>query len=213
MKSPRGPGVILGMITRRHLLASGLAFAALGGTPARADEAFGARLGQAALDRLAFRVTYDPAYVRIPYPMGDVPPEKGVCADEVIRAYRTLGIDLQREVHEDMRAAFHLYPRNWGLKAPDSNIDHRRVPNLERFFTRKGKSLPLSTDGAEYRPGELVTWRLGGRLPHIGIVTPRMTLDGTRPLIEHNIGAGPMLEDVLFAFPMAGHFRYWPQRA
>lgn len=197
------------MLSRRTVLAG---FAACA-VPARswADEPFGDRLSRAALARLSQNVTYDAGYVRIPYPMGDVPADRGVCADEVIRAYRTLGIDLQQAVHEDMARAFHLYPCNWGLTAPDSNIDHRRVPNLERFFARHGAALALSCDASDYAPGELVTWRLGGRLPHIGIVTNRVSASSGQLMIEHNIGAGPRLEDVLFAFPMAGHFRYWPQ--
>lgn len=181
--------------------------------PARAELSFGARLSQAAIDRLALAVVYDPAYRRIPYPGGDVPLDRGVCADEIVRAYRALGVDLQVGVHEDMKRAFAQYPRGWGLSAPDSNIDHRRVPNLERFFERQGAALPARREARAYRAGDVVSWRLGGRVPHIGIVTHRRTRDGARPLIEHNIGAGPQLADALFAFPLAGHFRYWPQPA
>jgi len=201
------------MLNRRTVLTCLLATALSPARRAGADETFGMRLSRAATARLTLNVTYDPSYVRIAYPMGDVPADRGVCADEIVRAYRALGVDLQQAVHEDMRAAFHRYPDSWGLTAPDSNIDHRRVPNLERFFSRHGRSLPLSTTGTDYLPGELVTWRLGGRLPHIGIVTHQRSIDAERPLIEHNIGAGPMLEDVLFSFPMAGHFRYWPDPA
>jgi uncharacterized protein len=174
--------------------------------------AFGQRLAPqlsaAALERTTHRVLYDPAYRVMAYPMGDVPADRGVCADEIIRAYRSLGIDLQRLVHEDMAAHFSAYPRLWGLAAPDANIDHRRVPNLERFFARHGRTLAVSRNPADYRPGDLVTWRLGGSLPHIGIVTDRRSADGARPLIVHNIGEGPQLEDVLFAFPLFAHYRY-----
>src|SRR5262245_34814747 len=191
------------MMDRRGFLFAGGGALALCGTAARAEPSFGARLSQAALDRLTLKVTYDARYVRLAYPMGDVPAGTGVCADEVIRAYRALGVDLQVKVHEDMRRAFHLYPRSWGMRGPDTNIDHRRVPNLERFFTRHGEALPLSRKGEDYQPGELVTWRLLGRLPHIGIVTHRRSRDGARPLLEHNVGAGPELADVLFTYPLA----------
>ena len=166
------------------------------------------QLVAAALDRTRHRVFYDPAYRTIAYPMGDVPAGTGVCTDEVIRAYRALGIDLQKLVHEDMKAAFRSYPRNWGLSRPDTNIDHRRVPNLQVFFTRNGKSLPVTARGADYAPGDLVTWDLGGNVPHIGIVTDRRSADGARPMIVHNIGAGPRLEDMLFDYRITGHYRY-----
>ena len=172
-----------------------------------------ARLSAAALARVGLPVTYDGRYRRIPYPGGDVPAELGVCTDEVIRAYRTLGIDLQRDVHEDMRGHFAAYPRQWGLGRPDPNIDHRRVPNLQRLFERHGEVLPAVRDPAAYRPGDLVTWMLPGNLPHIGIVTDRRSTDGARPLIEHNIGAGPRLEDMLLAYPITGHYRYAGRRA
>ena len=164
----------------------------------------------AALERTRHKVVYDPAYRTIAYPMGDVPAATGVCTDEVIRAYRALGIDLQRLVHEDMRAAFKVYPKQWGLERPDRNIDHRRVPNLRVFFARHGKSLPVTAKGADYAPGDLVTWNLPGNLPHIGMVTGRRSADGARPLIVHNIGAGPMLEDMLFDYEITGHYRYLP---
>ncbi len=168
------------------------------------------QLVAAALERTRHKVVYDPAYRTIAYPMGDVPAATGVCTDEVIRAYRTLGIDLQQLVHEDMRAAFRSYPRQWGLGRPDRNIDHRRVPNLQVFFTRHGKSLPVTARGVDYAPGDLVTWRLPGNLPHIGMVTDRRSVDGARPLIVHNIGAGPKLEDMLFDYEITGHYRYLP---
>lgn len=168
------------------------------------------QLVAAALERTRHKVVYDPAYRTIAYPMGDVPAATGVCTDEVIRAYRTLGIDLQQLVHEDMRAAFRSYPRQWGLGRPDRNIDHRRVPNLQVFFARHGKSLPVTARGIDYAPGDLVTWRLPGNLPHIGMVTDRRSVDGARPLIVHNIGAGPKLEDMLFDYEITGHYRYLP---
>jgi uncharacterized protein YijF (DUF1287 family) len=162
---------------------------------------------EAALEQTAERVTYDSAYRRIGYPGGDVASDRGVCADVVIRAYRRLGIDLQVEVHEDMRRAFRAYPKLWGLKRPDTNIDHRRVPNLQAFFKRAGAGIAVSTGPAAYLPGDLVTWTVPPHLPHIGIVTDRRSAAGV-PLVVHNIGRGPELEDMLFAFPITGHFRY-----
>jgi hypothetical protein len=175
----------------------------------QADD-FGARLAGAAIDRTAQRVVYDPSYVIIPYPGGDIPAGRGVCADVVIRAYRALGIDLQQRVHEDMKANFSAYPAFWGLTRPDANIDHRRVPNLETYFRRRGAALPVSSRPEDYQPGDIVAWNLRGEagfLPHIGIVTDRKGASGW-PLVVHNIGAGPKLEDVLFAWPMTGRFRY-----
>jgi len=172
------------------------------------SETFGERLSAAAIERTRHRVVYDGAYRRIDYPGGDVPAHVGVCTDVVIRAYRSLGIDLQRDVHEDMRTAFERYPSDWGLTRPDPNIDHRRVPNLRTFFTRRGARLPVTRHPDDYRPGDLVTWVVAGRLPHIGIVVAARSEDAERPLIVHNIGAGPVLEDMLFAFPITGHYRY-----
>lgn len=176
---------------------------------------FAEQLNAAALARTKAFVLYDPAYVRIAYPGGDVAENRGVCSDVVIRAYRALGIDLQQLVHEDMRANFAAYPKHWGLTRPDSNIDHRRVPNLETFLRRQGAALPPSDDPADYKPGDVVAWNLrgpGGFLPHIGIVTDKRTPSG-RPKIVHNIGFGPKLEDVLFSWPMTGHYRYLPTDA
>lgn len=182
-------------------LVIGLAAAA----PARAD--FAADLARAAEARDGLAVRYDPAYVSIPYPGGDVPADTGVCTDEVIRSYRALGVDLQRLVHEDMRRAFARYPRAWGLTRPDRNIDHRRVLNLEVFFTRAGAALPVGSDPAAFRPGDVVSWRLPDGRPHMGVVTTRRSAAGV-PLILHNIGAGPRIEDILLRFEIAGHFRY-----
>jgi uncharacterized protein YijF (DUF1287 family) len=172
---------------------------------------FPARLSAAAIERTRHTVRYVPAYVRIPYPNGDVPADTGVCTDEIIRAYRALGIDLQKEVHEDMVRNFSLYPakRQWGLTQPDSNIDHRRVPNLMVFFSRKGESLAISRNANDYTTGDLVTWDLGGNVPHIGIVVDVKSITGRRMLV-HNIGQGPKMEDVLFDWRITGHYRYPP---
>lgn len=152
---------------------------------------------------------YDPAYVRIGYPNGDVAAERGVCTDVVIRAYRVLGVDLQQRVHEDMRANWNSYPKLWGLKGTDRNIDHRRVPNLAVYFTRHGQRLRVSQDDAAlYQPGDIVTWRLPSGVPHIGLVSAQR--NGGRPLIVHNIGAGTQLEDMLFDYVITGHYRYAP---
>lgn len=169
---------------------------------------FGLRLSAAAEERATKFVIYDGAYVQIPYPNGDVAPDRGVCSDEVVRAYRLLGIDLQRLVHEDMRRAFHVYPRRWGLERPDPNIDHRRVPNLATFFKRHGQSLPVSARGRDYQAGDIVAFALADGRPHIGIVTERMSQDGERPLVLHNIGAGPQIEDMLFSLRITGRYRY-----
>jgi uncharacterized protein YijF (DUF1287 family) len=169
---------------------------------------FGLRLSAAAEERATHRVRYDAAYLRIPYPMGDVPADQGVCSDEVIRAYRLLGIDLQRLVHEDMARAFHLYPKTWGLTSTDRNIDHRRVPNLSKFFARHGQSLIVSDEPGNYKPGDVIAWALPDGRPHIGIVTEQTTSDGKRPLVMHNMGFGPQIEDMLFGFKITGHYRY-----
>lgn len=171
-------------------------------------DGFALRLVAAALERTTHRVTYDGSYRRIDYPGGDVPDGIGVCTDVVIRSYRAVGIDLQRLVHEDMTAHFGEYPPNWGLRRPDANIDHRRVPNLQRFFERHGTALPVSEVASDYLPGDLVTWMLPGNLPHIGIVVDGRSRDGARPLVVHNIGAGPRAEDILFERPITGHYRY-----
>jgi uncharacterized protein YijF (DUF1287 family) len=151
---------------------------------------------------------YDGSYRRIPYPGGDVPAGVGVCTDVVIRAYRAAGVDLQQRVHEDMTRAFAAYPRIWGLERPDPNIDHRRVPNLQTYFRRQGAEAAATRDPRDYAAGDLVTWMLPGNLPHIGLVSDRRSADGERPLIVHNIGNGPEIEDMLLAFPITGHYRY-----
>jgi uncharacterized protein YijF (DUF1287 family) len=162
----------------------------------------------AALEQTRHPARYDGAYRRIPYPMGDVPADVGVCTDVVIRAYRSVGVDLQQRVHEDMRAAFASYPKAWGLSRADPNIDHRRVPNLQTYFRRRGTARPRSSRAADYQPGDVVTWMLPGNLPHIGIVTDRRSPDGQRPLIVHNIGRGPEIEDMLFVYSITGQYRY-----
>jgi uncharacterized protein len=174
-------------------------------------EDFTRRLVAAAIERTHHSVRYVSAYVRIPYPVGDVPPDTGVCTDEVIRSYRAVGVDLQKEVHEDMLQYFASYPnkRRWLLSHPDTNIDHRRVPNLMVFFQRKGESLPITDHARDYSPGDLVTWDLGGNVPHIGIVVDQKARWTGRFMIVHNIGEGPRMEDVLFNWKITGHYRYF----
>lgn len=190
-----------------------LTLALLGGAQLTSAATLSAELVEAALERTQFSVRYDGRYLRIPYPMGDVPADIGVCTDVVIRSYRKLGIDLQQRVHEDMLVAFSAYPsqRIWGLNRPDSNIDHRRVPNLQVFFKRHGQVIAVSGDGKDYQAGDIVTWMLPGNLPHIGIVVSQRSADGQRPLVVHNIGRGPKLQDMLFDYPITGHYRYYPE--
>ncbi|GGB71357.1 DUF1287 domain-containing protein [Flavobacterium suaedae] len=176
------------------------------------QDTFSLQLSNAALSLTKDHVVYDGSYRQIPYPNGDVPKNIGVCTDVVIRAYRKLGIDLQKEVHEDMKANFSKYPKTWGLKSTDTNIDHRRVPNLQVFFTRKGTSLPVTKNADDYKPGDLVTWMLTPSLPHIGIVVNRKSADGKRYMIVHNIGRGQELEDCLFNYNISGHYRYNPTK-
>ena len=166
------------------------------------------RLADSTLVLTQQRVQYAPSYYRIPYPNGDVPADKGVCTDVVIRAYRKMGIDLQKAVHEDMKANFDKYPKNWGLKTTDTNIDHRRVPNLMTFFARHGTVKKKSSDPKDYLPGDIVCWDLGNGIKHIGIVVNKKSADGSRYLIVHNIGAGQVLEDILFRFTVIGHYRF-----
>ncbi len=193
------------MLTRRSFLAASSCFAAF---PARA-EGWAQKLVDAAQHQIGRTVIYDPAYVRLDYPGGDVAIERGVCTDVVIRAYRRgLNVDLQQLVHEDMARNFAAYPQSWGLERPDSNIDHRRVPNLRVFFKRKGAALAVGGLAEDYRPGDLVTMKLPGNLPHFAIVSHDMSDDGSRPMVVHNIGAGARLEDVLFAFEVTGHYRF-----
>jgi len=185
-------------------LALALALAA----PARADAVFSNKVVEAAQAQTRERVVYDGRYFKLAYPGGDVPAGLGVCTDVVIRAFRKAGVDLQVAVHEDMKKDFSAYPRKWGRRSPDPNIDHRRVPNLMTFFRREGAALPLSKKAEDYAAGDLVTWDLGGGLTHIGVVVPG---DDGRPLIVHNIGRGPRREDVLFSWTITGHYRWKPR--
>ena len=173
-----------------------------------AQEDFFEKLSGAAIDLTNQKVEYDPQYFSISYPNGDVPANKGVCTDVIIRAYRRLGIDLQKEVHEDMVAHFDLYPKLWGLKKTDKNIDHRRVPNLMKYFSRHGTVKKITTDPNDYVIGDIVAWNLGGAITHIGIVVDKKSSDGKRNLIVHNIGAGQVIEDVLFSYRIIGHYSF-----
>ncbi|WP_246662538.1 DUF1287 domain-containing protein [Rhizobium sp. P44RR-XXIV] len=203
-------------VTRRTVLQSGLlAFASTLPTMSRANAATPAwpsSLVEAARAQIGVTTRYDPTYVRIAYPGGDVPPDRGVCTDVVIRAYRrAFGLDLQALLHEDMKANFAVYPKAWGMKATDPNIDHRRVPNLAVYFTRRKAALPLSEDFAAYRPGDLVTQMLPGNLTHIVIVSSKTSTEAPgRPLVIQNIGAGASEDDTLFAYQRTGHYRFAP---
>lgn len=183
------------------LLASGWAESALAND-------FSDKLVKAARERTLHRETYDGAYSRIGYPMGDVPNDRGVCTDLVIRAYRAINVDLQVLVHEDMVRHFSAYPKQWQLRHPDRNIDHRRVPNLQTFLARAGAAKPVSQAQETYVAGDLVTWMLPGNLPHIGMVSDRFVPGSRRPMVIHNIGAGPVEDDSLFSYPITGHYRY-----
>ena len=173
-----------------------------------AEREFGEKLSNAALSLTRQEVVYDPAYYSLDYPGGDVPAGRGVCTDVVIRAYRILDIDLQKEVHEDMEAHFPLYPQLWGLERPDPNIDHRRVPNLMLYFKRHGTEKEISGMAEDYVPGDVVCWNLGGAVTHIGIVADRKSRDGERNLVVHNIGGGQVLADCLFEYRIIGHYFY-----
>ncbi len=162
-----------------------------------------------AVDQVGKTTGYDPSYQKLDYPNGDVPIETGVCSDVIVRAFRKGGIDLQKTVHEDMQSNFSVYPTKWGLKSPDANIDHRRVPNLMTYFSRKGKSLSTNTDSENFLPGDIVTWDLGFGTDHVGIVSNVWYKPSQRYLIVHNIGAGAQMEDVLFAWKITGHYRYF----
>lgn len=191
--SRRPPRLALSIV----LLAS---WPVVGAQEASVDALVGAAVAQSGVT-----TGYDPAYRRLDYPNGDVPRETGVCADVVVRALRGIGVDLQKDMHEDMRANFAAYPANWGLKRPDPNIDHRRVANQMTFFARRGKSRAISARAADYEAGDIVAWRLDNGLLHIGVVAGG---DGIRPGVVHNIGAGTQIEDVLFAWEIIGHYRW-----
>jgi hypothetical protein len=177
------------------------------------EKRFASDFVMAALERTQHAVSYNGAYFSIPYPNGDVPAHLGVCTDVIVRSYRAIGADLQQLVHEDMVKHFNLYPsaRLWGLKSTDKNIDHRRVPNLQTYFARHGVTLAVSSQPQDYAAGDLVTWMLPGNLPHIGIVTDKKSATTGNPLIVHNIGAGPKLDDGLFDYPITGHYRFVPK--
>ena len=196
------------MVTLLHIAIAALL---VQGEPAIAEEntSIGDQIARAAVERTNHHVVYDARYRALTYPGGDVPPDRGVCADLVVRSLRVVGLDLQRAIHEDMTRAFDDYPTHWGLSAPDTNIDHRRVPNIARYLTRIGAALPPSSDREDYEPGDIIAWNLrgtNGYLAHIGVVTHKRARSG-RYLIAHNIGAGPKLEDVMFAWPITGRYR------
>ncbi|WP_081885914.1 DUF1287 domain-containing protein [Haloferula sp. BvORR071] len=178
-------------------------------SPLRAQEATsGEKIVSAARKQVGVTLIYDGTYVTLDYPGGDVPRERGVCTDVVIRALRDgLRLDLQKLVHEDMRSNFSVYPRNWGLSKPDKNIDHRRVPNLQAFFKRRGYALPVTKEATDFKAGDLVTCTVAETQPHVMIVSDKKT-DGGVPLVIHNIGSGAKEEDVLFTFPLTGHYRW-----
>jgi uncharacterized protein YijF (DUF1287 family) len=163
----------------------------------------------AAIEQSKVTTGYDPSWVKIDYPNGDVPAETGVCSDVVVRAFRKAGIDLQKEVHEDMTHAWSDYPKKWAAKGTDTSIDHRRVLNLMTWFNRQGKSLPVTEDRADYLPGDVVAWDLSDGLEHIGILTNVSSEADQHYLIVHNIGAGARIEDVLLAWKIVGHYRYF----
>jgi uncharacterized protein YijF (DUF1287 family) len=163
-----------------------------------------------AREQLRVTTHYTQEYRVIPYPGGDMPADTGACTDVVIRAFRSAGVDLQKEVHEDMSANFSAYPQKWGMRSTDTSIDHRRVPNLQTFFTRKGRSLPVSSDGNNYKPGDVVTWDLDGKgMTHIGLISNDWNDRDKRYLIIHNIGGGVQEEDRLFSWKITGHYRYF----
>jgi uncharacterized protein YijF (DUF1287 family) len=164
---------------------------------------------EGAIAQAGVTTEYDPAYVALEYPNGDVPEKTGVCSDVIVRAFRKAGVDLQKEVHEDMKAARSAYPTKWGANAPDKNIDHRRVLNLMKYFDRRGKSLPISNEAADYQPGDVVAWELSNGVDHIGIVTNMLSESADRYLIVHNIGAGTRIEDVVFTWTIKGHYRFF----
>ena len=191
-------------LTSRRFVAVALAFAAT-----TAHAAAGSELVQAARTQIGVTRIYDGSYQKIAFPDGDVPMIRGVCTDVVIRAYRQLGVDLQVLVHEDMKRAWAAYPKTWGLRETDPNIDHRRVPNLATFLKRHGQALPVGKDPAAFRPGDIVTWQLPSGVPHIGIVDAERSPRGV-PLVVHNVGEGTRLEDRLFEYRLTGHYRYRP---
>ena len=162
-----------------------------------------------AIEQTQQTIQYDPSYTKLKYPNGDVPIERGVCADVIVRAFRSAGIDLQKEIHEDMSLHFTAYPAKWGARKPDSNIDHRRVPNLMTLFDRRSKSVPITRNPPDYIPGDVVAWELDNKLLHIGLVSDVVANGTPNYLIVHNIGAEARIEDVLLAWKIIGHYRMW----
>ena len=197
--------------TRRAFIGAAMGVGAFGalGLSGRAFAATAAqRLVAAARGQVGVTLRYDPAYSVLGFPNGDVDRAKGVCTDVLIRAFRdAMALDLQALVNADMRANFAAYPKNWGLRRPDRNIDHRRVPNLATFWRRQGASRPVTTSAADWRPGDIFTSLIDGKLPHTGIVSYRKTAAGV-PMVLHNIGAGTREENALFAHRLTGHFRW-----
>ena len=207
------------MLSRRHFVSASTAILITGATITAApcptlaapapDGPWSGKLVRAAEQQIGVTTLYDAAYSKLSYPGGDVPRERGVCTDVIVRAYRdALDLDLQKLVHEDMRRAFSAYPKLWGAKSTDRNIDHRRVPNLRTFFQRRGTALPVTKEAADYKPGDVVSQVLPNGLPHIGIVSDRMNSAGDTPLVIHNIGRGTLAEDILFALDITGHYRF-----
>lgn len=207
--------VLLGCVTGCHSIASSRQTIQLpdrdlqAAIKVKADATQLEKLNASAIEQTTYTTGYDPAYVKLDYPNGDVPKETGVCADVVVRAFRSAGIDLQKELHEDMTASFAKYPKKWNAKKPDKNIDHRRVPNLMTWFKRKGKELPITKNDKDYQPGDVVAWELDNGLVHIGLVSKIKVEGAERFAVVHNIGAGARLEDVLFQWKMIGHYRYF----
>jgi len=167
------------------------------------------RVIDGAIEQVGITTSYDPSYQKLQYPNGDVPIETGVCSDVIVRAFRKADIDLQKDVHEDMKGSFSSYPTKWGLNGTDANIDHRRVPNLQTFFARKGKQVATTGSADTFMPGDVVTWDLGGGVDHVGIVVNIWYKPSQRYLIVHNIGSGAQSQDVLFAWKITGHYRYF----
>jgi uncharacterized protein YijF (DUF1287 family) len=166
-------------------------------------------LVNSAIEQTRYTFSYDASYVKLDYPGGDVPRDRGVCSDVIVRAFRGAGVDLQKEVHEDMAKNFGSYPDRWGARKPDTNIDHRRVLNLMTYFDRLGKSVPITKRAADYLPGDVVAWELDNRLLHIGLVSDAVAPEPQTYLVVHNIGAGAKLEDVVVSWKIIGHYRMW----
>ena len=206
LKARKGAELIFGLLSLLSCSATAFGQSVYYSHPPNRDQLI-RKLVAAAVERTHHRVRYVSDYVSIPYPGGDVPADTGVCTDEIIRIYRAVGIDLQKEVHQDIVRNFDLYPHNWH-QAPDSNIDHRRVPNLMVFFARKGERRLLSARPEDYSPGDIIAWDLGGGITHIGMVIDRRGSSG-RYLVVHNIGRGPQMEDVLLDWRVIGHYRYY----